>query len=376
MPEILIQCSACRTIRQGKNFSGVGGIDSVSLRKGLIVFVLLAFGVNAVVLATSVDQQTISRIASANKLGILFALFSVICAWLCDGFRFIAIGKAAGEILSFKLGMTLTFLHYFGCAVTPMQSGGGPFQVYVLYKKKVPIGKGIAITLTRTLMTLLLLGLTVPVAVMLEPGILEGSMFLKGIFSYVIVFVVVSWFFVVLSILRPRVIKRWSQILILWLKRFGFVKPTKVLAVVRRINREIDNYNDNFHMFFTTGLPQFLWAICLSALYLFFLFSVLPCLIWSIGLPVNYLQTLMVQGVFLFVLYFIPTPGASGVAEGGGAALFHLLVPWNLAGVMAITWRFFTEYIGIAIGVAVAIRLLGWGISEEIYRADSEQDKM
>ena len=376
MPEILVQCSACRTIRQGKNFSGVGGIDSVSLRKGLIVFVLLAFGVNAVVLATSVDQQTILRISSANKLGILFALCSVICAWLCDGFRFIAIGKAAGEYLSFKLGMTLTFLHYFGCAVTPMQSGGGPFQVYVLYKKKVPIGKGIAITLTRTLMTLLFLGLTVPVAVVFEPGILEGSMFLKGIFSYVIVFVVVSWFFVVLSILRPRVIKRWSQILILWLKRFGFVKPTKVLAVVRRINREIDNYNDNFHMFFTTGLPQFLWAICLSALYLFFLFSVLPCLIWSIGLPVNYLQTLMVQGVFLFVLYFIPTPGASGVAEGGGAALFHLLVPWNLAGVMAITWRFFTEYIGIAIGVAVAIRLLGWGISEEIYRADSEQDKV
>ena len=348
----------------------------MSLRKGLIVFVLLAFGVNAVVLATSVDQQTILRISSANKLGILFALCSVICAWLCDGFRFIAIGKAAGEYLSFKLGMTLTFLHYFGCAVTPMQSGGGPFQVYVLYKKKVPIGKGIAITLTRTLMTLLFLGLTVPVAVVFEPEILEGSMFLKGIFSYVIVFVVVSWFFVVLSILRPRLIKRWSQILILWLKRFGVVKPTKVLAVVRRINREIDNYNDNFHMFFSTGLSQFLWAICLSGMYLFFLFSVLPCLIWSIGLPVNYLQTLLVQGVFLFVLYFIPTPGASGVAEGGGAALFHLLVPWNLAGVMAITWRFFTEYIGIAIGVAVAIRLLGWGISEEIYRADSEQDKM
>ncbi len=347
----------------------------MSLRKGLIVFVLLAFGVNAVVLATSVDQQTVSRLMSANKLGLLFALASIILAWLCDGFRFIAIGRAAGERLSFRLGMTLTFLHYFGCAVTPMQSGGGPFQVYVLYKKRVPIGKGIAITLTRTLMTLLFLGLTVPVAVFLEPEILEGSLFLKGIFSYVLVFVLVSWIFVILSIVRPRLIKRWIQMLILRLKRLGVVKPLKVLSIIRRINREIDNYNDNFHMFFTSGLPFFLFAIGLSALYLFFLFSVLPCLVWAIGLPVNYVQTLLVQGVFLFVLYFIPTPGASGFAEGGGAALFRLLVPWNLAGIMAFSWRFFTEYIGIAVGVAVAVRLLGWGISEEIYRADSDQDR-
>ncbi len=75
----------------------------------------------------------------------------------------------------------------------------------------------------------------------------------------------------------------------------------------------------------------------------------------------------MAQAVFMFVLYFVPTPGASGVAEGGGAALFGLLVPWHIAGVMAILWRFFTEYLAIGMGAAVAIHFLGWGVSEQIF---------
>ena len=68
----------------------------------------------------------------------------------------------------------------------------------------------------------------------------------------------------------------------------------------------------------------------------------------------------------MFILYFVPTPGGSGVAEGGGAAIFSLLVPWNLAGVMAITWRFFTEYLSIAMGALVAVRILGWGAAEDL----------
>ncbi|MEA4881721.1 MAG: hypothetical protein VB045_09645, partial [Synergistaceae bacterium] len=63
----------------------------------------------------------------------------------------------------------------------------------------------------------------------------------------------------------------------------------------------------------------------------------------------------------------------SGVAEGGGAALFGLLVPWNMAGVMAIAWRFFTEYLAIAMGVFVAVKLLGWGVTNDIYAHEKDE---
>jgi uncharacterized protein (TIRG00374 family) len=85
-------------------------------------------------------------------------------------------------------------------------------------------------------------------------------------------------------------------------------------------------------------------------------------------LDVRFVEAFLAQALFLFILYFVPTPGASGVAEGGGAAIFSLLVPWNIAGVMAITWRFFTEYLSIAMGGIVAVRLLGWGMADDLLK--------
>ena len=38
-----------------------------------------------------------------------------------------------------------------------------------------------------------------------------------------------------------------------------------------------------------------------------------------------------------------------------------------MAGVMAIAWRFFTEYLAIGMGVVVAVKLLGWGVTKELY---------
>jgi hypothetical protein len=39
---------------------------------------------------------------------------------------------------------------------------------------------------------------------------------------------------------------------------------------------------------------------------------------------------------------------------------------------MAILWRFFTEYLAIIMGAAVAVRMLGWGLSENIFKKGDE----
>ena len=169
-----------------------------------------------------------------------------------------------------------------------------------------------------------------------------------------------------LSLIQPRLIKRLGSMLVLLFRRFSFWRSVRVLKLVRRINREIDNYNANFRLFFTTGKVWFMGAMALSCLHLLALFSVLPVIIWALGLSPQYLQSLFAQALFLFVLYFVPTPGGSGFAEGGGAILFRLLLPLNLAGVTAIIWRFFTEYLAIGMGAIVAARILGWGLTEQL----------
>lgn len=346
----------------------------MSLRKGLIIFVLLAFGANSLIIAKSVNQDTLNSFLGANKLLLLAALCVVFFAWLCDAGRFCALAKAAQERVSFKMGVVLTWLNYFGSAVTPMQSGGGPFQVYVLYKKGVPVGKGIAITLIRTMLTILILSFVVPAALLLDPDILQASPFLKGLIYYVFMVILAVWAFIIFTIARPDLFKKMGRLFILWLKKIKFLKSMrKVIDAFKWLDREIENYILNFRLAFNSGKFYLIAAIFLSVMHLLSLFTVLPILMKAVGLPFNYLQAIATQAVFMFVLYFVPTPGASGVAEGGGALLFGTLMPWNMAGIMAVIWRFFTEYISIFMGVIVVIRMLGWGVSENLHKGASPE---
>ncbi len=348
----------------------------MSLRKGLIIFILLAFGMGAFIIFRSVDDNTIHSLLTANKLKLLLALCVVFFAWICDAGRFCALAAAAHEHVSFPIGMVLNWLNYFGGAVTPMQSGGGPFQVYALYKRGVPVGKGIAITLMRTMLTILILTLAAPVALMLDPDILDGGPFIKGLVFYVVIVILLMWAFVAFTIIKPEAIKRLSHVIVMWLLRFKFLSSSKrrVIKIIQWLDKEIDNYILNFKIAFHSGKLWLFVAVILSVLHLLALFSVLPVLMSAVGLPFRYIQTIAVQSVFMFVLYFVPTPGGSGFAEGGGALLYSILMPDNMAGIISIMCRFFTDYISIFMGVIVVIRMLGWGVSENLHKGASVED--
>ena len=348
----------------------------MSLRKGLVIFIILAFGANAVIIARSVNQETLNSLLAADKLMLIAALGVVFLAWLCDAGRFCALALAAQERVSLSLGVVLTWLNYFGSAVTPMQSGGGPFQVYVLYKKGISIGKGIAITMIRTMLTVLILSLVVPGALLWDPDILNGSPFLKGVVSYVFAVILATWAFILFTIIRPDLFKKLGGMLILWLRKVNVIRSDqRVEACIQWLDREMDNYILNFKLAFRSGKGWFLLSVALSVLHLLSLFTVLPILMRAVGLPFNYAQTVATQAVFMFILYFVPTPGDSGVAEGGGALLYSTLMPANMAGIMSIICRFFTDYLSIFMGVVVVVRMLGWGVSEDLHKGASVEDE-
>jgi len=347
----------------------------LSVRKGLALFIGLSTGVSAVILLSSVDFSTWEIILKADKSGLVRVCALVLIFWNLDALKLYSLVRAAEEQIGYRFAFLLNWLRYFGSAITPMQSGGGPFQVYFMFKAGIPIGKGVAITLVSTLMTLFQVGLIVPLVLFFKPEMLEGRFFLQGVFGYVVLFVVGTWLLVVLSLLRPSLMKKWAGMLLMLLKRMGIVKPKRVLRTLRRIHSEIDNYNRNFRIFFSKGFPLFFIAFVISWMQMVAMFSILPCLIWSLGLEVNFGEAFLAQALFLFILYFVPTPGASGFAEGGGAAIFSFLVPWNMAGVLAIAWRFFTEYISIAMGALVAVRLIGWGETEALLQAKGGEDE-
>lgn len=338
----------------------------MSIRKGLSLFLIITLATSLAVLAFSVDRTSLKLLFQADKRKLFLACLLVALTWLLDSLKLQTLSLAAGEKVSLKLSLILTWLNYFGCAVTPMQSGGAPLQVYVLMKNGTPIGKGVAITLTRTLLTVFFLGLAVPFAILIEPGVFGRNRLMQAVIFYVLFFIIVSWVLVVLSFIKPKLIKRWGDWFLLFLHKIGLIKRNLLYRVIRRVNKEIDIYNENIRLFFSGGRDYFALAFVISFFHMLVQLAVLPCMIWALGLPVSFMEAILIQAIFLFMLYFIPTPGGSGAAEGGGAAMFGLLVPWNMAGVVSVAWRFLVEYTGVFIGAVVAFRLLGWGTAESL----------
>ena len=240
----------------------------MTVRKSFSFFICIVIVSIIGVLFFSIDSSTFDALYQADSRLVLAAAALVVCGWLLDACKFIALSRAAGETLSLKKTMSVVWINYFGCAITPMQSGGGPFQIYLLYRGGVSVGKSVAITLVRTLQVIFILALVVPFAIMAEPEFVERHVVLKWFVAYVVVFLSVASVLLVISVVRPQWMKRGSSWVLLRMKKLGILKPKIILHTARLINREIDNYCTNIRLFMSTGRGWFLLSIVLAVVHL------------------------------------------------------------------------------------------------------------
>ena len=344
----------------------------MTVQKSFTIFVIIVVLSIVGVLFLSIDASTFAMLKNADVGFLLCAAGLVALGWTLDTCKFMTLARAAGEKLSFKSTIAVVWINYFGCAITPMQSGGGPFQIYLLYKNGVCVGKSVAITLVRTIQILFLLALVVPFSLLADPEMLKRYVYMRWYVCYVVIFITLCAFLLVVSVIRPQWMKHWVNVILVWVKRLGILKSRYLLHAARWVSREIDAYNTNIKLFTSTGKCWLLLSIFFAIIHLIVYMSVMPCLIKAAGFNVNYVQCLLAESLLLFMLYFVPTPGASGAAEGGAVAVFGLFVPWSVAGVMAVTWRLLSEYTGVALGTLIVVRMLGWGGANKVMIAEHE----
>jgi uncharacterized protein (TIRG00374 family) len=338
----------------------------LSLKKGLAFFLLLAVAVCGVILSFSIDRSSLEIFKHANPFRLYLAFMFVMCVWMLDALKMYLLVRAAGGRLSWKLSLELTWINYFGAAITPLQSGGGPFQMYIMYRSGISVGQSVAITIIRTVLVMLMLGAMIPFAALVEGDFPELGWGARGFVFYVVILIMVIWAALIVSIVKPVWVKRAAARIITLLRRVGILKEKWEKRLLKFAVKEIDVYNENVRAFLTTGRKPFIAAAFAAFFQLLSQLSVMPCMIWALGFPVKYYQCVLVQAVFLFLLYFIPTPGGSGAAEGGAALVCSMFVPWNVAGILGIGWRALTEYTGIILGSVVAVRRIGWKLANEL----------
>jgi uncharacterized protein (TIRG00374 family) len=297
--------------------------------------------------------QIPSRLLSANVIGQLAVL--LLLYFLADGLRLYCVIRAMGFHLAFSYIVKLVFVNIFVSNVTPLATGGGVVQVYFMRRKGMPVGEATAATSIRTLLAALILFTLTPIIIWTEPN--QFRMFfnrnlLYGITGVSCAYLVVFW----IILCRIMIIKRWIYRGLYWLNAVNVVSRPRFRRWFLKVSCELDLFSSGFTRYFSRSPGWAALSVFFTAIFLLLLFSFSIVLVRALGYQVPALTVLAFQVVVTFFMYFAPTPGATGVAEGGYGLLFAQLVQRQDIALLTLAWRFLTIYVGVAIGIAVMYR--------------------
>lgn len=311
----------------------------------LALLILLVGGISAAVIYFTVDIETFSHLGSFRPWSLAAVGVLIVIGMYFDGTRLLHLVRISGQRISLGQAVQVIFSNYFAALLTPGATGGAVAQVMFLHRAGVPTGIATVVVLIRTLMSIMFLFVCLPLIFAYDPGLLpwiSPQLLIAVSGVLILVGVVGVWF--LRSQLSLRLLRRFTR-------RAGRVRRRQIFGLYRDTRGAI--------FLLLTAPLSMLRVFAESAASLLALYAVVPVLFLGLGVPVDW-PLVMGRMIFLnILLYFAPTPGGSGIAEGGFVFLFGGLLPPGTVGVLAVAWRLFAEYLPFSIGFYYTIKVFG-----------------
>lgn len=250
--------------------------------------------------------------------------------------------------------MRSNWANLFMGVITPFQTGGGPAQIFILWRCGATVAQAALVSLINFGATLIFFQIATAAAVVLLPQNLFSPSFTAVMKTgFLVVFTVTT--LVVLLLIFPGTAMTGFQ-------RFSGVLPQpfgRLRALVDRLLHFLQRQVEAFAIDFQRVLRQERKTILLTALATVGLFSnkflIGYVLARSLNSSVPFAPFIGIQSVQLFLIYFAPTPGASGIAEFSSAWLMQALLPADVLLMFTLAWRFFTTFLGAVFGSVVLL---------------------
>jgi len=316
-----------------------------SFYRRLAIMIALVGGISGGVIYFTLDIHTFRYLTIFEPRSLILVAVLMAVGMYFDGTRLLHLVRIAGQRITLLQAVQVIFSNYFLALLTPGAAGGAVAQVLFLRRAGVPAAIATVVVLIRTLMSILFLFICLPLIFYYDSGLLP-------------------W-------IAPRVLISASLLIIgccvagIWFLRSAasirlLVFLTKKLKISNR-KRVFKWYRDiRGAVFMMLAAPLAMLRVFLeSAASLLALYSMVPVLFAGLGVAVDWP---MVLGRMIFLnilLYFAPTPGGSGIAEGAFVVLFKQVLPAGSVGILAVAWRIIAEYLPFSIGFYFSIRVFG-----------------
>ncbi|MCD6571376.1 MAG: flippase-like domain-containing protein [Deltaproteobacteria bacterium] len=327
-------------------------MNRLKVKRYWVWLFLIISGLAAILILKNIPPGELAQgLKIISPSGLLGALSAVLIMWVADAMRLKVLSRAAGSNIGVATGLRLVWGGLLFSGITPFEFGGGAYQILLMNKKGLSSAESTAIITTKGLLAMIVLLVMAPVVLCLYPGVLPHSAF-KYLMVVTCTLMSISSTIMVISCLRPMIVTSTGhKILSVFFKAHIIHRPTKT-----RWDKAWSVWADQCHSSFITifrkgsGIYMTAATIC-TFVFLLGQFAVAPLLLIGAGIHIDMWQLILLQFPLTVLLYFIPTPGSSGVAEGGFYVIFASFAPPVLIGMLTLMWRFLTFYLGMILGM-------------------------
>jgi len=241
----------------------------------------------------------------------------------------------------------------YGAYLTPFQSGSAPMSMWVMKRAGVPVPVALSAIFVTFIATVAFFAIAGPLAVWFGAGkSLAQHGLILGITLYDLFKTSLTIFGIIgvlmfMAVVFPGVVKRVIQRLATRIGR----RNARAAARMEKLSVGVDRAHDCMVAFGSPkGLLTLLLAVVISAPSHANKLLAGYVTMRILGIPANFADILLLQTLISFLLYFAPTPGASGLAELTSAAVMSLYVPRELTPSYTLIWRFINSYATVIVG--------------------------
>lgn len=293
-----------------------------------------------------------------NVKYILLAFCMPLISILMESCKYCILVRHKTGVWNFRLGLRTTIMGKYYDNITPLSSGGQPFQIFYLKKDGVPLGVATGLPFISFFLNQLALVIA-SVIIMIYLSIHQ----LGSANAVVETFKIVAWIGTITSIIVPATIigvsiwpkftRKIADGVVVIINKIKFIRHKEKYA--NTIYNTLDEYQRSMSQYKKSG---FVLSICfiLSVIYKVALYSTPYFIVRACGVTPNYLEIFALTLILTVSVSFIPTPGSSGASELSFQAMFlKTLASVGLGAVYTfwcmIYWRFCVYFLFIILGM-------------------------
>ena len=313
--------------------------DSRAVVRRILWVLPISVAVSVVIVLITTDARDLLRLEEFTLGFLLLAASLRLVPWITKTLRLMNWMHFLNHPFTFRQGIRITVMSELGAAVSPTLIGGEPVKAGMLYGRGVSFGESTSLTTIAAVEDLSFYLVGMPIA------LIFASAFQVGQLGHVVAEDMFSqwWVYAILG-----------AIVVVLLGAGIVIRRSHAMPKFRqRVKRFWSEFKRLYEELIKRGKGRFALNVLLAAAHWIARYSVVAALATSLGYEVNIVGVIILQWLVFAVMSFIPTPGATGGAEGIFLLLFSTVLPQSAIGTILIGWRFLDYYFVVMLALVV-----------------------